>query len=482
MANFPSESKLRFWAENGLNVLFEGPHGVGKTALAEQTFNEVFGQRGKDWIYFSAATMDPWVDFVGVPKDREASDGVVYLDLIRPEVFARDRVKAIIFDEFNRAPKKVRNAVMELMQFKSINGHKFESLRCIWAAVNPADDDENDYDVEEIDPAQRDRFHVHFQFGYDVSIAYFNEKYGEKGTVACEWWRSLTKELKKSISPRRLDYCMFVESLGGSIKDILPAGAPCKELLTQLKSGSFLKILEEIKNGGMSKDDMKRHLSDQNFYSFVENKVRDDDALAAKLVPHMSSENVAKFLESNSIKKVKRILDSVEGDVTEFTQTLKDLVGSANNIAQTKRAKIETWLIRRDSGYTYNGPSMALQEFLSTVPTSVFYETKPGRNNRIQAFINLISDDGLNTIKNDEDLRAKVTSTWLTILDRGQLKTLTNDILERVSFTINKSKKEKIQRNFINFFAWNEFDLPNTDKRMEKIASILNALRTGKFI
>ena len=43
-------------------------------------------------------------------------------------------------DEFSRAHKKVRNAVMELIQFKSINGRKFKNLKIVWAAINPDDD------------------------------------------------------------------------------------------------------------------------------------------------------------------------------------------------------------------------------------------------------------------------------------------------------------------------------------------------------
>lgn len=480
MSKFPSESKLTFWAENGLNVLFEGPHGVGKTALAEQTFNEIFGERGRDWLYFSAATMDPWVDFVGVPKERKSEDGVVYLDLVRPEVFERDQVKAIIFDEFNRAPKKVRNAVMELMQFGSINGHRFSNLKCVWAAVNPAEDDENDYDVEEIDPAQLDRFHVHFQFGYDVSVQYFNDKYGEKGTIACEWWKSLTTDLQKAISPRRLDYCMKVESLGGSIKDILPAGAPCKDLITQLKSGSFLKVLEDMKSGVVPSDEMKRHLADQNFYSFVENKVKNDDELAAILVPHMSAENVAKFTQSNSINKLGNILDNVDPTANpEFGNTLKEL-GESTTIASTKRRKINEWLSKNSLTYEYTGPNEKLLEFLSTDPESPFDENTHHRNNRIQNFISLIGTDGLGVFENDSKLRKEVTSTWLTILDRGQLKALTNDTLERVQFAINASKKAQIKANLLEFFTWPEFDLPNGDRRHVKIEAILEAISTGK--
>jgi len=480
MARFPSESKLAFWATHGLNVLFEGPHGVGKTALAEKTFNEIFGERGRDWLYFSAATMDPWVDFVGVPKERVADDGVVFLDLVRPEVFERDQVKAIIFDEFNRAPKKVRNAVMELMQFGSINGHRFTNLKCVWAAVNPSNDDENDYDVEEIDPAQLDRFHVHFQFGYDVSVQYFYEKYGEKGTIACEWWKSLTTDLQKSISPRRLDYCMKVESLGGSIKDILPAGAPCKDLISQLKSGSFIRILEEMKEGSIGRKEMRERLTDPSFYTFVENKVKNDDELASKLVPHMSAENVAKFCQSNSIHKFEKILEKVDAsDSPEFFDALKEMAQSTT-VSQTKRRKINAWLTTNSNVYQYEGLSEDLLQFLSIDPQNPYEETTHHRNARIQNFLSHIGEHGLTEIQKDLSTRKAVVNVWLTILDRGQLVSLSNDIMERILFVINGTKKDKVKKAMLEFFGWEEFNLSTDDKRLAKIRTIVDAIQQEK--
>lgn len=483
MAKFPSNQKLTFWAENGLNVLFTGPHGVGKTAMAELTFNEIFGERGKDWLYFSAATMDPWVDFVGVPKERKSEDGVSYLELVRPEVFARDQVKAIIFDEFNRAPKKVRNAVMELMQFQSINGHKFENLQCIWAAVNPAEDDENNYDVEEIDPAQRDRFHVFYEFGYDVSIPYFAEKYGDKGKLACDWWKGLTDELKKAVSPRRLDYCMKVYTLGGSIKDILPAGVPCQDLLSQLKSGSFLTILENIKNGSVSQEEIAEHLKDQNFFNYAEGKIKESNDLCAVLMPSFSSEQVVKFFKSNSIDKMKSVLNMLDEDNTneDFIETLRDIYNSTEgHIAQTKRSKIGDWLIKHGGLYEYNGDSKDMKEFLSNEPENVHDENTHHRTQRLQHFINYVGDNGLEDLKRVEELHKAVVRNWLVMLSRSQEKTLANELLERVGTSLNFVKKNNNKKNLIEFFKSSEFNEVSDDKIQRNLEAIVECLTTGK--
>ncbi len=79
-------SILTHSATNGFNVLLVGGHGVGKTAMVK----EVFDGLGWTWKYFSASTIDPWVDLVGVPKEK---DGV--LELIRPASLDFENVEAI---------------------------------------------------------------------------------------------------------------------------------------------------------------------------------------------------------------------------------------------------------------------------------------------------------------------------------------------------------------------------------------------------
>ena len=121
---------LKHAAANGFNVLLVGNHGVGKTAIVRTALDDL----GLVWKYFSASSIDPWVDLVGVPKEK---DGV--LELIRPATLDFENLQVIFLDEYNRAPKKVRNACMELIQFGSINGKKFPKLQLVIAAINPDD-------------------------------------------------------------------------------------------------------------------------------------------------------------------------------------------------------------------------------------------------------------------------------------------------------------------------------------------------------
>ena len=63
-----------------------------------------------------------------------------------------------MFDELNRAHLRVLNAVLEIIQFKSINGELLPNLKMVWAAINPP---ESDYQVEDLDPALVGRFHMY---------------------------------------------------------------------------------------------------------------------------------------------------------------------------------------------------------------------------------------------------------------------------------------------------------------------------------
>ncbi len=265
-----TESKLDFWIKNNLNVLFTGKHGVGKTTI----ILDAFKRNNLKWLYFSGSTLDPWVDFVGVPKEvTDTASGKSYLDLIRPKHFAEDEVEAIFIDEYNRSKEKIRNATMELIQFKSINGKKFKNLKLVWAAINPSDDmDSNStYDVDKIDPAQKDRFEIQVEIPYKVNLNFFQKKYGEADAkAAVSWWNDLPQEHKDSVSPRRLDYILNLYQLGGDIRDVLPPSTKINvtKLISELKSGGSLKILKAIFDARNSIE-AKTFLTDQNNYNAV---------------------------------------------------------------------------------------------------------------------------------------------------------------------------------------------------------------------
>lgn len=246
--NFNSQDlikKLEFYFDHGKNVLISGHKGIGKTAIITQVFNT----KTKNWLYFSGATLDPWIDFIGVPKEKTSKDGTTTLEFIRPQ-YMNDEVEAIFIDEYNRSAKKIRNAVMELIQFKSLNGKKFPNLKVVWAGVNPynPDDDENEiYDVEPIDPAQKDRFQIQIDLPYSIDEEFFINKFGKKwADGAVEWWNGLPDKIRKMVSPRRLDYALEIHQLGGEMTDVLPHESNPSKLLSSLGLGGLEKMIRKL--------------------------------------------------------------------------------------------------------------------------------------------------------------------------------------------------------------------------------------------
>lgn len=239
-----NQKKLANYLSHNVNVLLIGAHGVGKTEVVKKIFNEA----GLKWKYFSAATMDPWVDFIGIPRAHKREDGSEVLNFIKPAGFADDEVEALFFDEFNRAPEKVTNAVMELIQFKSINGHVFKNLKVVWAAINPYDE-ENTYHVTEMDPAVQDRFPIQIEVAYQLDAQYLRQKYQGDEEPFVKWWKELPVAMQKKISPRRLDHSVMIYKIGGDLKDVFPRESNVAKLLDLVaehqKRSELLDVLKK---------------------------------------------------------------------------------------------------------------------------------------------------------------------------------------------------------------------------------------------
>ena len=63
--------RLKKYYDCEMNVLLTGEHGVGKTSIVKQAFEEKGLVLNESWLYFSGSTLDPWVDFIGIPKEVE---------------------------------------------------------------------------------------------------------------------------------------------------------------------------------------------------------------------------------------------------------------------------------------------------------------------------------------------------------------------------------------------------------------------------
>jgi uncharacterized protein YqkB len=158
--------QLKQYMDASKNILIAGEAGTGKTEMLRSAANEL----GLSMKYYSSSTLDPFADLVGIPVPDTINKLVEYY---RPREI--DAAQVIFFDELNRADPKTINAVMEIIQFRSINGEPLKNLKCVVAAINPVD---KGYNTEELDIAVRDRFDFFLTSEVVADYAFFKAKYG----------------------------------------------------------------------------------------------------------------------------------------------------------------------------------------------------------------------------------------------------------------------------------------------------------------
>ena len=309
-----NKARLHQYLKLEYNVLFSGAHGTGKTTVIK----EVFEEAGLVYKYFSASTMDPWCDLVGIPRILD-KNGTSSLEMIRPEFL--ENVDALIFDELNRAPDKVLNAIMEIIQFKSINGVKLPRLKTIWAAINPEDDDDT-YSVNHLDPAQIDRFHVFIKVPYKIDEDYFASKYPNTASIFIQWWKDLPSDIQKTVSPRRVDYAADAYSKGCRLEDFLPKESNISSLRNMLKSLPFHGLIKAI----TTDDEAEKFLKDINNSTKLLDLVKSNDVCAVdfftkygKKMPKELIEPFAEFVFARKngfdvISSLKELIDKLPND------------------------------------------------------------------------------------------------------------------------------------------------------------------------
>lgn len=304
---------MKEWIDRKLNILLIGEKGVGKTQISREVAVEKFG--AENVVYVSAPTLDPFLDLIGVPKE-ENVNGVASLQYIRPKRMHND-IKALIIDELNRAShRKILDALMELIQFRSINGVKFEKLETIIACINPPSatdaDDEFSYNVCQLDPAQIDRFHIIVQIPHKPDRTYFVSKFGNDGQTAVDWWSRLGPEAKKTISPRRLEMCLDMFRNGVNIEYALPYTVNIADLVKSLTSDDLEKSHRALMNKPTLAAVKKavKNLPYWNKYSEIV----------------MGNSNMWRFFEAFPEEQIGKLLDTNEDFRNWFVQQSDPLV------------------------------------------------------------------------------------------------------------------------------------------------------------
>jgi hypothetical protein len=419
---------------------------------------EVLEEAGINYVYFSASTMDPWVDFIGIPKERKDGDGSEsYLELVRPRNFAEDKVEAIILDEFNRSHKKVRNAVMELIQFKSINGKKFNNLKVIWAAINPHDEDET-YSVEKLDPAQFDRFQIKMYFDNMPDMQYFAGKYGvEWAEIAIDWFKKAIahfNEMKKKnaaealdiyeISPRTLDYALQVFKDGGEIRDTLPSIYNVGELQRELSQGSTASLLKKHFESG----DTVQAKAFINKVNVIENAMPlllKNEKYRDFFIPLVGSEDLVRFITKEDalleyvikpevIATYKDVLETVEKSMNLSTGKIKKITLAMNNYRASQKVASGDTGVSMFTGT--NKDNAEFEQYLNKVCSKDELQSIDVSTIDREKYFTTLTAKYPESFNNVE-AEFKMLKVLFKIIEPSQIRTLTNDTYKAMVPLIN---------------------------------------------
>lgn len=298
----PSDRELDLWIKYNKNILLRGEKGTGKTTVLKSAFERNFGKMNEDWVYFSAATLDPFIDLIGIPKEK-VINGESFIHLVRPEYFQKGaQIKGFIIDEINRCPPKVSNALLEILQFKSVNGAIFPNVRVICGAANPYDDEAR-YTVEKMDEALEDRFQIIIEVDYELNEDYFFEKYPTTAKAAIEWWKALPKEGKRLVSPRRLDYALESHGQNINLRHILNEKTLVSKLIDGIKLGSIEERLSMMfKDAGTLA--FRKAIEKAGFLEDALKYIKHKREWVEKFIPVIAEKNlefVAKILDSSNV-------------------------------------------------------------------------------------------------------------------------------------------------------------------------------------
>jgi len=221
------KDKLLTYAKNNLNVMIIGSHGIGKTTIV----NEVASELGLNFCYYSTSTLDPWADIVGIPTPDKENN---CLNFYKPKKL--QEAEFLMFDEINRAHSRVLNSILEIVQFKTVNAEPLPKLKMVWCCMNPPEDE---YQVEQLDPALIDRFHVYVKMKAEINIEYLSKFINlDVAIMLKDWWDTvLDKEQKRILTPRRIEYLGRLISKDIPWTDCIPQGHtfPVEELSKRIK-------------------------------------------------------------------------------------------------------------------------------------------------------------------------------------------------------------------------------------------------------
>lgn len=134
-----AKEMMKHGLREGINQLWVGPPGIGKTEIIQQAAAE----EGFDVLITHPVTSDP-TDYKGLPVRLELEDGSVVATFLPfgdlRAIIEAKRPLLYFMDDLIQAPPAVQAAAMQLLQARRINDHKVADCVRMMAATNRKED------------------------------------------------------------------------------------------------------------------------------------------------------------------------------------------------------------------------------------------------------------------------------------------------------------------------------------------------------
>lgn len=125
---------MRFTIENGTNLIVFGNAGIGKTEIAMQACEQL----KFTYKYLNLSVLEA-PDLIGLPRINELGKTAYSPPDGFPLVTEDVNECVLLVDEIDKAKPELQNPMLELFQFRSVNGNKFK-FRAVLATGNLPDE------------------------------------------------------------------------------------------------------------------------------------------------------------------------------------------------------------------------------------------------------------------------------------------------------------------------------------------------------
>lgn len=129
-------------------ILITGKHGIGKSEF----LTEYSQNNGLELTIIDLSLMDP-TDLTGIPIIHENKTHYATPSLLPDSHSLRPHM--IVLEELNRCSLSMRQPCLQLLTARKLNDYKLPKNTFLVACMNPSEDN---YDVDELDPALKSRF------------------------------------------------------------------------------------------------------------------------------------------------------------------------------------------------------------------------------------------------------------------------------------------------------------------------------------